>query len=33
MYSIIYSYKKEIFRVYSSSEQVAAKGDSLEATW
>ena len=33
MYSVIYTNKKEIFRVYSFSEQVAAKGNSLEATW
>ena len=30
--SVICSYKGEIFRVYSFSEQVVAKGNSLEAT-
>ena len=29
MYSVIYYYKKEIFRVYSFLEQVAAKGEFL----
>ena len=33
MYSVIWTYEKDIFWVYSSSEQVAAKGNSLEATW
>ena len=31
--SVICSYKKEIFWVYSFSEQVAAKGNSQEASW
>ena len=33
MYSVSYSYKTEIFGVYSFPEQVSAKGNSLEATW
>ena len=31
--SVICSYKKDIFRVYSFSEEVAAKGNSLKSTW
>ena len=33
VYSVICSYKKEIFQVYSFLEQVAAKKNSLEAAW
>ena len=31
--SVICSYKKKIFQVYAFPEQVAAKANSLEATW
>ena len=33
VYSVVHSYKKKILRVYSFSEQVPTKGNSLETTW
>ena len=33
MYLVIHYYKKGIFQVYYFSEQVASKGNSVEATW